>query len=92
MLFGMRDEGQRAEAVRRVKAWVSSYARADEADAVMVTELRCAEQGCPPIETVLALLRRGEEPRKWKVHKPIALVTELDVRAAIEGRHEHVGR
>jgi hypothetical protein len=92
MLFSKRDEGQRAEAVRRVKAWVSSYARAQEGDVVMVTELQCTEEGCPPIETVLALLRRGEEPRKWKVHKAIALVTEEDVCAAIDSRHELVGR
>ncbi|HTQ45448.1 MAG TPA: hypothetical protein VMI75_21970 [Polyangiaceae bacterium] len=91
MLFDKRDDGGRAEAARRVKAWVSSHAHAEDSDAVMVTELRCTEEGCPPIETVLALLRPGEEPRKWKVHKPIVLVTEEDVRTAIEGRHEHGG-
>jgi hypothetical protein len=89
MLFGKRDDGLRAEAVRRVKGWVASRARAGESDAVMVTELQCTEEGCPPVETVLALLRPGDEPRKWKVHKPVALVTEEDVREAIEGRHEH---
>ena len=89
MLFGKRDDGLRAEAVRRVKGWVASRARAGESDTVMVTELQCTEEGCPPVETVLALLRPGDEPRKWKVHKPVALVTEEDVREAIEGRHEH---
>jgi len=91
MLFGKKDDAGRAEAARRVRAWVALHAGAGEDDAVMVTELQCTEEGCPPVETVLALLRPREQPRKWKVHKPTALVTEEDVRAAIEGRDEHTG-
>lgn len=91
MLFGKRDDNGRAEAVRRVKDWGATYARAAEDETIMVTELQCPEEGCPPIETVLALLRPRQEPRKWKVHKPVVDVTEDDVRAAIDGRHDHSG-
>ena len=92
MLFGKRKDPGHAEAVARVKHWVEAHIVVGETDAVMVTELQCSEEGCPPIETVLALLRSGEEPRKWKVHKAVVDLTEKDVEAALEGHHEHHGR
>ena len=48
--------------------------------AVTVQELACREPGCPPVETVIAVL--AAVPRRWKVHRPLAdvddeLVTRL---------------
>ena len=83
MLLGSRDNVERAEAVRRVKGWVQVHAHAGDDQAVLVTELRCREEGCPPIETVLALLCPHQEPRKWKVRKPVVQITEDDVGAAM---------
>jgi hypothetical protein len=91
MLFKKRKDDGRADAVKRVKGWVESHIELGESDAVIVTELSCSEEGCPPIETVVALLRPGQEPRKWKVHKPVVDVTEEEVRCAIEGRDGHPG-
>ena len=88
MLFGKRSDEGRAEAVRRVKAWVAAHTVVGENDAVMVTELQCSEEGCPPIETVLALLRPGKDPLKWKVHKPVVELAESDVSDAI-ARGDH---
>jgi hypothetical protein len=42
---------------------------------VMVTELRCSEPGCPPIETVIAILSKGAN-RQHKLHKRIEEVDE----------------
>jgi hypothetical protein len=83
MLFGKQDEDGRGSAVRRVKEWVSIHASLQPGDTVMVTELRCMEEGCPPIETVLAVFRQGQEPRRWKLHKRVVEVTEDDVRAQV---------
>lgn len=45
-----------------------------------VAELRCAEPGCPPVETVVAVLGApGGSPRQWKIHKPMSEVTRGDV-------------
>ncbi len=41
--------------------------------AVTVQRLTCPEPGCPPIETVIAVL--GTPPRRWTVHRPL---TEID--------------
>jgi len=72
----------------RVKALVRDLI--DDPDlTVMVTELDCTEPGCPPIETVIALLGDGVTVQ-YKIHKPVAEVSVDDVRAAIDdGPHAH---
>jgi hypothetical protein len=48
----------------------------------MVNELACYEPGCPPIETVVALLRQGEPPWQVKVHKAVVDISDDDLLAA----------
>lgn len=46
-------------------------------------ELRCLEEGCPPVETVVSLLREaGVEPLVFKVFKPVREVTRHEVEVA----------
>jgi hypothetical protein len=88
-MFGPRNDERRSAAIRALKAAARTLFEAGEDDAVVVNELQCTEPGCPPIETVVALLRAGSEPRQVKVHKPAVEVTEEDLRVAIQGGHEH---
>ena len=88
-MFGPRPDERRSAAIRALKATARTLFEAGEDDAVVVNELQCTEPGCPPIETVVALLRAGSEPRQVRVHKPAVEVTEDDLRAAIQGGHEH---
>jgi hypothetical protein len=67
----------------RVKAWIAAALGPTDERTILVTELACTEPGCPPVETVIALLREGE-PERWKLHKPLAAVTEDDVRILFE--------
>lgn len=69
------------QAVERIRGWVRSEVDDDDTT-VLVTELECSEPGCPPIETVIALLREGEQVQH-KIHKPIAEVSEADVLDAL---------
>ena len=39
---------------------------------IMVSELRCHEEGCPDVETVIALMHDGAAPEKVKIYKPMA--------------------
>jgi len=73
----------RAAASRRVREWARTLLEATDDDTVVVSELRCTEPGCPPIETMIALLRPGAEPRKVTIHKPVAELTEEEVRGAL---------
>jgi hypothetical protein len=88
-MFGTKNDDKRSAAIKSIKAVARLLFKANEDDAVVVNELRCTEPGCPPIETVVALLRAGCEPRQVKVHKPAVEVTEDDLRAALEGAHAH---
>jgi hypothetical protein len=92
-MFG-RDAGgdphQRAAAVQRIKAELRQALGLSDDDIVMVTELACSEPGCPPRETVMALLRAEALTQRWKVHKPLIDVTPADVVNALAspGAHE----
>ena len=73
-----RDPGD----VARVKARVADLI--DDHDVtVLVTELTCSEPGCPPIETVIALLAETGNVR-YTIHKPVAEVDRDDVHAAVD--------
>jgi hypothetical protein len=89
VLFRKAQDARRIEASRRLKALARHLFGANEDDAIVVNELRCTEPGCPPIETVVALLRQGAPTRQVKVHKPIADVTDDDLRDAFAHGHEH---
>jgi hypothetical protein len=65
----------------------------DEDTAVMIRQLACTEPGCPPLETVVAVLPMDGPARRWTLHRPAGQVTEDDLRAALltdvhEGAHE----
>jgi hypothetical protein len=81
----------------RIKAWAAEALGLGDEIAVMVTELRCTEPGCPPLETVVAVLGGGGPTRQYKIHKPLDDVTREDVRAisahesASDGHGPHSG-
>lgn len=43
--------------------------------AVTVSQLSCREPGCPPVETVIAVL--ASPPRRWTIHRPIAEIDDV---------------
>ncbi|MGH7293813.1 MAG: hypothetical protein ACRELB_02715 [Polyangiaceae bacterium] len=83
LMFRGDTDDRRAAAIRRLKEEARGLLGAREDDAVMVNEVRCAEPGCPPLETIVALLRAGAPPRKVKVHKAAVDVTLDDLRVAL---------
>jgi len=79
-----RDPGESA----RVRALVRTAIPGTDVT-ILVTELTCTEPGCPPTETVIALMHPGA-PRQYKIHKPLADVTASDISAALaDGEHQH---
>ncbi|MCU0649205.1 MAG: hypothetical protein MUF00_14495 [Gemmatimonadaceae bacterium] len=69
-------------ALARVRAWACAAAALDEDAPLFVTQLACAEPGCPPLETVIALVD-GANSRKVTVHRAVAEVTQADVERAL---------
>lgn len=76
--FGGRAPGREGRAAE-IKGWVTRVFGLDEGETVTVVELRCTEPGCPPVETVVAILGSSGPPQQYKVHKPISEVTFEDV-------------
>jgi hypothetical protein len=77
-LFGSRlrqDPGRATE----IKEWAAEVFRLPADASVLVTELHCTEPGCPPLETVIAVLDQPGRPRQYKVHKAMADVTFADL-------------
>lgn len=78
------------ERVAQIKEWVSRYFGPAQSATVLVSELRCTEPGCPPLETVIALFPAEGQSLQRKLHKALAEVTESDVRA-LAGSQEGAG-
>ena len=65
--------------LQQVKTWVHDTLQLDDDTSLMVTELRCSEPGCPPLETVIALLKQAHPTRQYKLHKPVVDITLADI-------------
>jgi hypothetical protein len=87
-LFGGRRTIDPAQ-VERIKTWArTTWALSDDAT-IMVTELECREPGCPPIETVIALLEGPGKNTQHKIHKQAGEVSEADVEALAAEEDPH---
>lgn len=87
-MFGRRENQART---LLVKQWVRESRRFAVDAAILVSELSCTEPGCPPLETVIAVLPAAGLPRQYKIHRPLAELTQYDVDQALaqkEHRHE----
>jgi hypothetical protein len=74
-----------SEKILQIRSWVRDRFGLDEETIVMVTELRCSEPGCPPLETLIAVMDGPGQRRQFKFHKSIAEMTPNDIELAIPG-------
>jgi len=65
--------------IRKIKDWAYECLPISAEATVSVMELECREPGCPPLETVIAVMELGKETRQWKFHKSIPEVTREDL-------------
>lgn len=86
-MFGIKqgDDSARAAKAREVRAWVRDRFAVPDDATVMVTELACPEPGCPPIETVVAVMRGPGRRAQAKVPRPVAEITRADIDALALG-------
>lgn len=81
---------KRAPSLKRaaqIKAWASRYFELPQSAIVLVSERRCVEPGCPPLETVIALFDGDGSSTQRTLPKALAEVTEPDVRALAGSSH-----
>lgn len=77
-----------ADLSARVKTWVRSALDLGDDVAVVVSQLTCREPGCPPLETVLAVLQPGAT-RSVHLPLPAAQLTADDVQHAFARKESH---
>ncbi|WP_413804699.1 hypothetical protein [Streptomyces sp. OE57] len=69
--------------LRRLRQSVRRLLGLDEDTAVVIRQLACAVPGCPPLETVIAVLPMTGRARRWTLHTTAEEITEDDLRAAL---------
>lgn len=65
--------------VAQLKQWIAGRWGLASGAVILVSELRCPEPGCPPTETVIAVLDSPGVRRQAKIHKPVAEIEERDL-------------
>ncbi|MFE1603252.1 hypothetical protein [Methylobacterium sp. ID0610] len=48
-------------------------------DALTVSEIACADPGCPDVETVVLVMRAGERSRAIRIPRPLHAVEDADL-------------
>lgn len=71
-----------AGASHSIKQWVTELLELAEHERVMVSELACHEPGCPPIETVVVVLRGPGDTVMRKFHRRAHDLTRAEIEAA----------
>ena len=71
MLIGEKKKKPNLARLQRIKKLLSESLDLPETSTITVNQLSCYEEGCPPVETVVALLRPGLTPLQHKIHKPV---------------------
>jgi hypothetical protein len=59
-------------AIRRIKEWTREILNLGEEVAVTVNELRCVDEDCPDVETVIGVFFGPGRQERWKLMAPAA--------------------
>ncbi len=80
----LRAFGRTMEQTEAIKAQVIAQLKLNEDASVMVTELACEDEGCPDVETIVAVFRPAKTTLRIKLPLALADVTAGDVEAACQ--------
>lgn len=79
MLLFRNSEKPDPAQVAQIRAWVHDLLPVPENAFIIVKQVECAEAGCLPAETIIAILCSHSGPKQWKLPKPLGQVTRGDV-------------
>ncbi len=81
-LFASR--APRSERANEIKAQVAAQLGLEENVTVMVSELTCLEEGCPPVETIIAIFDPSGKRLQFKIHRSVQEITAHDIQQICE--------
>ena len=79
MIGSSRRSPQQRQSLERVEAWTRERFALDADATVLVSEIRCSQPGCPPLETVIAFWTAPDSRHHCKVFKPVQEVVPDDL-------------
>ena len=78
--FDLFGEGKKDRSVQgRIKEWVRARFDVAEEVPILVTEIRCDQPGCAPVETLIAILDPSGR-QQYKSRRPMKEVIKEDMR------------
>ncbi|WP_414581135.1 hypothetical protein [Scytonema sp. PCC 10023] len=83
--FSRQTQKANTEQTRQVKKWIYQALKIDEEIPISLSQLQCHEPDCPPLETVIAVMKNPVE--QYKIHKPIAEIEYTDIAELIKETH-----
>jgi len=81
LVYGNKNNNEaefRKNSTAAIKKWVKEKMNLDEEVTIMVTEVNCAEPDCPDKETVIGIMREGNN-KKFSIRKPLLFVRQWDI-------------
>jgi hypothetical protein len=76
-LFSSASEKPDLAKISQIKAWTYAHLQLTPAIPISISQLQCAEPGCPPLETVIAIMTTPV--RQYKIHKSVAEIEQIDI-------------
>jgi len=87
--FDLFGEGKKDYSIQgQIKEWVRAHFRVPVEIPVLVTEIRCDQPGCAPVETLVAILEPGGR-RQYKSMRPMKEVKKEDIRHLLPNPEGH---
>ena len=67
--------------LRQLKNWAYETLALDQDVPISISQLKCTEPGCAPLETVIAVM--SQPPQTYKIHRPATEIERDDVIQAL---------
>ena len=78
-MLGMKKDAKNAAKSKEVHGWMREILALPKNASMLVTELTYTKPECPPVETVIAVLRGPGQNTQVKIHRALAEITREDV-------------
>ncbi|HAA30742.1 MAG TPA: hypothetical protein DCE56_27445 [Cyanobacteria bacterium UBA8553] len=81
-LFSQQTSSKNPEKIRQIKTWIYELLEIDSEISISISQLCCTEPGCPPIETVIAVMTSPIQ--QYKIHKPMTELEHTDISEVLQ--------
>ncbi len=88
-LFKRQRPTAHPETIQQLKIWVYEALAMSTDVPISISQLQCHEPGCPPIETVIAVMTQPSQT--YKIHAAAGDISQEQLMIALHDRDRHHG-